>query len=135
MPRGRRRLDLRISHNGPRTYAAAWLHEMLLEETAVSTRNKRTHSILVAAALVGCAFSASAAETTKHACPPLTKEAREKMAVVHEQMAACLRSDKTTAECHTEMSKSHAELMRASGCPERKMHPHMGSHSNLPEPG
>ena len=42
----------------------------------------------------------------------------------HEQMAACLRSDKPIAECRTEMTKMHEEMMGEMGCPERRMHPH-----------
>ena len=48
----------------------------------MSAHIKRTHSILVAAAMTACAFGASAAETIKRDCPPLTKETREKMAAV-----------------------------------------------------
>lgn len=50
-----------------------------------------------------------------HAAP--SKETREKMAAVHEKMAACLRSDKSIAECHTEMMKSCEEIMGKDGCP------------------
>lgn len=35
-----------------------------------------------------------------------TKEQRETMAKNHEGMAACLRSDKSIAECHDEMMKN-----------------------------
>ncbi|MGB8692642.1 MAG: hypothetical protein WCD08_03960 [Steroidobacteraceae bacterium] len=42
--------------------------------------------------------------------PPPSKEMRAKMASAHEQMAACLRSDRPMAECHDEMMKQH-EMM------------------------
>ena len=32
---------------------------------------------------------------------------REKMAKAHEDMAACLRSDRAIEECHSEMMKNH----------------------------
>ncbi len=35
--------------------------------------------------------------------PPLSKEDREKLAVLHEKMAACLRSQKMMRECAEEM--------------------------------
>jgi len=46
-----------------------------------------------------------------------SKEMREKMATVHEQLAACLRSDKPIAECHKEAMKHHQEMMGKDGCP------------------
>ena len=99
----------------------------------MSVRIRPVLSILVAAAMVACACSASATNATKDERLPLTEETREKMAAVHEQMAACLRSEKTVAACRAEMAKGHTKLMRASGCPERKMHPQMDNHSNMPE--
>jgi hypothetical protein len=42
---------------------------------------------------------------------------REKMAMMHEQMAACLRSDKPIADCRKEAMKYHQETMGNSGCP------------------
>ena len=40
-----------------------------------------------------------------------SREVREKMAVMHDQMAACLRSDKPIAQCHREMmAHCRAEL-------------------------
>lgn len=77
---------------------------------------------LIAAAWAGSAFAANSA---KPECPTPTKETREKMAAWHEQMAACLRSDKAITECRSEMAKNHDEMMREMGCPGRKMHSHM----------
>jgi hypothetical protein len=45
-----------------------------------------------------------------------SKEVREKMATLHEQMAACLRSDKSFAECRTEMMQSCQGTVGAQGC-------------------
>ena len=42
---------------------------------------------------------------------------RQKMAEVHQQMAACLRSDKVIAQCRSEMSKNCTDLMGKDGCP------------------
>jgi hypothetical protein len=41
---------------------------------------------------------------------------RAQMATVHEQMVACLRSDKPIAECHTEMMKGCQKFMGTQGC-------------------
>jgi len=88
------------------------------------TRINYGASAAVCAALVAFA-SGVFAGSPKTDCPPATKEEREKMAVIHEQMAACLRTDKAISVCHQEMMKSHEELMRATGCPEHAhSHPH-----------
>ena len=63
-------------------------------------------------ALSGTVFAAPPASTP--AGP--TKEMREKMALLHEQMAACLRSDKSLAECRAEMQKSCSGMMGDQGC-------------------
>ena len=42
--------------------------------------------------------------------PAPTKEMREKMAVAHEQMAVCLRSDRPIEECHDDMKKLHDSM-------------------------
>ena len=61
----------------------------------------------------------------------VTKETREKMAVVHEQMAACLRSDKSLADCHAEMRQSCKESLGDQGCPMMGMG--RGKHSRAPK--
>jgi len=77
-----------------------------------------TRAVLASLALIlGSASVVFAAEP-----PPATatgpskdtgpsKEMREKMAAYHEQLAACLRSDKPMAECHKEAMKHHQEMM------------------------
>ncbi len=61
---------------------------------------------------------------------PVSKETREKMATIHEQMAACLRSDKAISECHNEMRKSCKDL--GEGCPLMGMG--MGPHHPMHQP-
>lgn len=70
----------------------------------------------------GAAFAADAPGMTQ-AAP--SKEVREKMASMHEQMAACLRSDKSVSMCHTEMMKRCHDLMGEKGCQMMGMHDHM----------
>jgi len=59
----------------------------------------------------------TSADTPPPAHRELSKETREKMAVLHEQMAACLRSDKSFPECHSTMIKSCQEQLGNDGCP------------------
>lgn len=74
-----------------------------------------------------CAFSlqSSADDMTsdKNEMPKMTKEQREKMATLHDKMAACLRSEKAMSDCHQEMKKSCTEMGEES-CP--MMRHHMG---------
>jgi len=72
-----------------------------------------------AVALLGLALGSSAAFTAEpssaqYAAP--TKEQREKMATIHEQMATCLRSDKPIADCHKDAMKSCQDVMGTEGC-------------------
>jgi uncharacterized protein YcfJ len=63
----------------------------------------------------------------------VTKETREKMALLHEQMAACLRSDKPIADCHAQMRKSCQESLGAHRCPMMdggNTHRKMGAHND-----
>jgi len=46
----------------------------------------------------------------------LSKDTREKMAQLHEQMAACLRSEKPVQVCHGEMMKSCQSQLGSEGC-------------------
>jgi hypothetical protein len=65
---------------------------------------------------VSIAFAAEPPSAASASAGP-SKEMREKMATLHEQLAACLRSDKPIAECHKEAMKHHHELMGTEGCP------------------
>ena len=76
----------------------------------------------------GAAFSEGPASQSH---PTVSKEQRERMANIHEQMAACLRSDKPVAECHKEAMKSCQEAMGKEGC--SMMHEHMHDHTMQPK--
>jgi len=71
----------------------------------------RSTMIACAIALLGSTGAALAAEPEHDTRPAPTKEQREKMAEAHEQMAACLRSDKAIEDCHKEMMKYHDMMM------------------------
>jgi hypothetical protein len=73
---------------------------------------------------------------TKSGMPEPSKEQREKMALVHEKLAACLRSDRSFADCHHEMESSHAEAMGKEHCPmmEHKKHHHPANSEKEPTP-
>lgn len=70
--------------------------------------------------------AASTQPGASNAAPAVSKETRDKLATMHEQMAACLRSDKTFAECRVEMRKACREMMSDMGCPTMGMGPGMG---------
>lgn len=78
--------------------------------------------MLIVAASSGFAAEETAASTDT--AP--TKDAREKMALVHEQMAACLRSDKTLSECRTQMRQHCRDELGALGCKNMGMRMGMG---------
>ncbi len=80
---------------------------------ASSKRSLRLGLAIGALSLLGGIASAAPPSTGG---ATVSKETREKMATIHEQMAACLRSDKTIAACHSEMRKSCTEL-GDQGCP------------------
>ncbi len=88
---------------------------------------------LVLAAMSVMAAVSFAATPPAAAPAAVSKETREKMAVVHEQMAACLRSDKSLADCHAEMRKSCKESLGDQGCPMMGMGMGMGKHSHAPK--
>lgn len=62
-------------------------------------------------ALLWAAGTVFADEPAQGTRPPPTKEQREKMATAHEQVAACLRSDRAIEDCHAEMKKMHDGMM------------------------
>jgi hypothetical protein len=70
----------------------------------------RATTVACGIALLSVAGVSLAAEPEHMDRPPPSKEMRAKMASAHEQMAACLRSDRPMAECHDEMMKQH-EMM------------------------
>ena len=71
-------------------------------------------------ALVGAAAIAADApvKTDGAKLPaPMSAEARQKMAGLHEKMASCLRSDRPMPECRDEMMSGCKETMGKEGCP------------------
>jgi hypothetical protein len=78
---------------------------------------------LVLAALLLCSAAAAPADIPPPEDHPISKDTREKMAQVHEEIAACLRSDKSLQECHNEIMKSCHEKLGEEGC---RMMPGMG---------
>jgi hypothetical protein len=60
---------------------------------------------------------ALAADNAPVSPPEPSKEMRAKMATIHEQMAACLRSDKSFSDCRSEMMKGCQQMMGKRGCP------------------
>jgi len=68
------------------------------------------------ALFLGSMSVAPAAEPPSAAATGPSKETREKMAAFHEQLAACLRSDKPIADCHKEAMKHHKDMMGKEGC-------------------
>lgn len=73
--------------------------------------------VLVATAVAVLSGPSLAAEETLPAPAPPSAEQREKLAVAHEQMAACLRSEKPFEVCHAELRASCQQTMGAQGCP------------------
>jgi hypothetical protein len=64
----------------------------------------------------------------------MTAAQREDMAKVHENAAACLRSDKPIHECHKEMMASCQSKMGKAGCPMMgHMHGKMHDHGEMNE--
>lgn len=85
----------------------------------METATLRRAAVGIAVALLSAsAWSADPpppAASSSQAVP--SKELREKMAALHEQMAACLRSDKSFADCRAEMRHSCPQMVGAESCP------------------
>jgi hypothetical protein len=81
------------------------------------------YGLLVSFIALACAGSTLAAANKKRECPNPSKEEREKMAAAHQQMAACLRSEKSVIECRKDLAKRQHQMM-GMGCPGKQMHPH-----------
>jgi hypothetical protein len=79
--------------------------------------NRRAGNVIASVLLIMGASAAFAVDppAADHGTP--SKEMREKMASLHEQMAACLRSDKPIADCRSQMMKSCEDMMGEKGCP------------------
>lgn len=76
--------------------------------------------IVVAAMMIAGAGVAFAAEEPSTTTPAPSRQMREQMAAMHEQMAACLRSDKSVDECHSNMHEQ-CHAMGPQVCPMMDM--------------
>ena len=82
----------------------------------VSNSTRRVARSVVGTLLVALGSTAFAAAPPASAPSTPTREMREKMALLHEQMAACLRSDKPISECRAQMRKSCHAAMGNQDC-------------------
>lgn len=79
--------------------------------------------VLVAATMFSTVtFAAEPPPPAAEAAP--SREMREKMAAAHESMAACLRSEKSFADCRNEMQRSCQQMHGGQGCPMMGMGMH-----------
>lgn len=76
---------------------------------------RRIATLITGALLIALGSAAFAADPPAAASSP-TKEMRERMATLHEQMAACLRSEKPVSDCRTEMLQHCRAMMGSQGC-------------------
>jgi hypothetical protein len=83
----------------------------------IRSSNRRAGNVIASVLLIIGASAAFAVDppSVDHGTP--SKEMREKMAGLHEQMAACLRSDKPVADCRSQMMKGCEGIMGEKGCP------------------
>ena len=88
-------------------------------------------SLIATLVLIFGARAALTAEPPSQSHPAMSKEQREKMATIHDQIAACLRSDKPVADCHKEAMKSCQDAMGKDWC--SMMHEHSGNHMMEPK--
>lgn len=83
---------------------------MVLSKSVRGTATAITGALLIALSSAALATDPPAAPSTP------TREMRERMATLHEQMAACLRSDKPVTECRTQMLQHCQSMMGNQGC-------------------
>jgi hypothetical protein len=102
----------------------------------MSIHRWKKHLIQLALNTAVCVPLLSLAADSKPSMPEPSKEQREKMALVHEKLAACLRSERSFADCHHEMESSHAEAMGREHCPmmEHKHQHYPANSENGPTP-
>ena len=102
----------------------------------MNTRVSQFRAQIVVASVLAilCASATLAANPPATAQSPPSKETREKMATLHEQMAACLRSDKSITQCHTEIMTSCQDVVGKDGCPMMGMGSGMHHHMMQPAP-
>lgn len=105
----------------------------------MKSMNFRGSVFVAVLAFSGLALAADAAKdmAMPMAHKEMTTEQRQKMAALHEKMAACLKSDSKIETCHMEMKKSCMENMGEHQCQMMGgMHGMMGKmkHDSMPEP-
>jgi hypothetical protein len=87
---------------------------------SANVRSSVTGSVVIGIAVLllsgASAWAADAPTSTSSAREP-SQELREKMATVHEQMAACLRSEKSFAECRSQMQSNCRQNADGQTCP------------------
>ena len=93
-------------------------------------------SISLFCTLIASAFMSGFAMAADTATAEPSKELRAKMAAAHEQMAACLRTDRAMSDCREEMMKECHQLTGQHACPMMGMdkHTHMMKSSKPPAP-
>jgi hypothetical protein len=77
--------------------------------------------ILAAVLFVSAAFAGDMPPANPDAP---SKEMRQKMAAAHDAMATCLRSDKSLADCRSEMQVTCKQIHGEQGCPMMGMGMH-----------
>ncbi len=100
--------------------------------------SRRAGSAIATVLLIMGASAVFSAEPPAATHPAPSKEMREKMASLHEQMAACLRSDKPITDCRSQMMKSCQDTMGDKGCPmvgHGMMGSEPGKHDHMKQDG
>ncbi|MDO9183399.1 MAG: hypothetical protein Q7U04_13375 [Bacteriovorax sp.] len=82
--------------------------------------------ILNAFIIMSLTSSSVVLAATKKKAAEKTHDERQSMALMHEKMATCLRSDKSMDVCRTEMMNSCNETMDKDECPMMVRMHHMG---------
>lgn len=79
------------------------------------------HLVLVPLVCAGLSWAAFATDPEKDISKDkdevVSTQKRDQMALMHEKMAACLRSEKPLKECREEMHKSCTEAKGEGHCP------------------
>lgn len=70
-------------------------------------------SLPIAACIAAASVAFGAGASSDHSAP--SRQMREQMAAMHEQAAACLRSEKPIAECRNEMMQSCRKMKMMGG--------------------
>ncbi len=78
---------------------------------------KKIAGFLSMVALLGNVALAADSSSKSGKKPEPTKEQRQQMAELHENMATCLKSDRLVSECRKEMMQACKETMGKDGCP------------------